>query len=178
MRNFPWMRRVPACAAAALFLPLTLTPAVAHIATPFARPIAHAGMAAGHPSPGRLHVFNRFALGRFGSNRFGIDRSDNNHFNFGRFYNRFNGNADASNFGLLGFDGGGYWGYPPEYSAAPSAPVVIDAGGPPVAINVYAGGGAGRGEVGAADGAACPVVHLLEYNKAGHYSGDRQIPGC
>jgi hypothetical protein len=180
------MRGTPAFAAATLLLPLALTPAVAHIATPFARPLARVGIAAGHFSSGRFHVFNRFGAGRFGSNRFGFDRFDNYHFDFGRFgpnrfrYNRFAANAGPLDFGLLGFGGGGGgdWGYPPAYPTAPPAPIVFNAGGPPVAINVYAGGGTGPGEVGAADGAACPVVHLLEYDKAGHYTGERQIPGC
>lgn len=179
MRNPPWMREVRAFAAATLLLPLALTPAAAHIATPFARPLSHA---ASHFSPARFYSLNRFGAGRSRSNRLGFDRFDDSHFDFGRIgpnrfrYNRFAANAGALDSGLLGFDGGSYWGYPPAYATAPSAPIVIDAGGPPVAINVYAGGGAG--EVGVADGAACPVVHLLEYDKAGHYTGERQIPGC
>lgn len=170
MRNSLSMRTARACAAGTLFLSLALTPAIA-----FAGPPAHAGIGAVHFASHGFRGFNRFRSSRFGfdrsgHNRFDFDRFDFDRLGFVRFRsNRFGLNANVSDFGLLGLDG---WGYPTLFPTAPSAPVVVGAAGPPVAINVYAGG---AGDAGA--GGAC-VIHLLEYNKAGNYTGERQIPEC
>lgn len=148
-------RTARACAAGALVLSLAFTPSVAP---------ARGGAGFVHFASHRPRGFDRFGVNHFRSNRFG--------------FNRFGRNANALDFGLLGLDGGGYWGYPPYYPTAPAGPIIIGAGGPPVAINVYSGGGAGAGDPAAAGGGACSVVHLLKYDKAGHYVGERQIPAC
>jgi hypothetical protein len=177
MRISPSTKGARAWAAGALFFSLSLTPALAHISTPFARPLARAGIGPGpgHFAPLRFRALNRFAANRFKFNRFGFDRFDDHRFRFDGFrFNRFG--ANASDFGLLGL-GLGYWGYPTSPPTAPAGPIIVGAGGPPVVINVYAGDSAGAGEVGAAGG-ACPVVHLLNYDKAGRYVGERQVPAC
>ena len=166
MRNSLSIRAARACAAGTLFLSLALTPAIA-----FAGPPAHAGIGAVHFASHGFRGFNRFRSGRFGFDRSGHNRFDFDRFGFNRFRsNRFGSNADVLDSGLLGLDG---WGYPTVFPTAPAAPVVVGAAGPPVAINVYAGGGAGNAEA----GGAC-VIHLLEYDKAGNYTGERQIPEC
>jgi hypothetical protein len=152
MRNSLSTRAARACAAGALVLSLALTPAIA------------AAHGFGHFAPRGLRGFDRFGVNHFRSNRFGFHR-------FGR-------NGNALDFGLLGLDGWGYWDYPSSYPTAPAARIIIGAGGPPVAINVYAGGGADAGDPPAPGGGACPVLHQLHYDKDGHYVGERQIPGC
>jgi len=180
MRNSLSTRAARACFTGALVLSLAFTPTVAHMATPPAR----TGIGAGHFAAHGFRGFTRIGADRFGFNRFRFDRFDNHRFDFDRFgfdrfgYNRFGRNANALDFGLLGLDGWGYWGYPPSYPTAPAAPIIIGAGGPPVSINVYAGGGSGAGDPAAAGGGTCPVLHLLNYDKAGRYVGERQVPAC
>ena len=178
MRNSLSMIPVRACAAGTLLLSLSLTPALAHMAAPLAGPAAQAGMAPGHFAPLGFRGFNRFGANRFRFNGFRFDRFEGHRFGFNRFgFNGFGENAGALDFGLLGLDGWGYGGYPPYYPTAPAGPIIIGARGPPVAINVYAGGG-GAGDPGAGGGGACPVLHQLHYDNAGHYIGERQIPAC
>jgi len=181
------MRTVRACAAGALLLSLALTPAVARMAAPFAGPPARAATGAGHFAPFGFRGFNRIGVSRFGFNRFGFERFGHHRFDFDRFgsnrfdfngFDRFGRNANALNFGLLGLDGWGAWDSSPYYPTAPAGPIIIGTGDLPVAINVYAGGGAGAGDPAAAGGGACPVLHQLHYNKDGHYVGERQVPAC
>jgi hypothetical protein len=149
------------------------------MAPPFFGPPAHAALGRGHFALRGFRDFSRFGANRMGPDRFGFNRFSNDHFGFNRFgfnrfgFNRFGFNANALSFGLLGLDGFGSWGYPQPFPATPAAPIVVDAGGPSVAINVYTGGGAGD----PAAAGAC-VIHRLEYDKAGHYVGERQIPEC
>ena len=155
------------------------------MSTPFAGPFARTGTGPRHFAPLGFRGFNnRVGANRFGFNRHGFDRFDsrrfdNRRFDFDRFgadrfrYNRFGRNANALDsrprrLGLLGLPA-----IVSDRAGRPSA-----AGGPRLAINVYAGGDAGAGELGAARGGACPVVHLLNYDQAGHYIGERQISAC
>jgi hypothetical protein len=153
MRNSLSMRAARACAAGTLLLFVALAPAVAHVSAPSAGPAARGG----------LHRVNRF-----GFNHSRIDHFDSRRFRL----NRFGSNANAL---FSGLDGSDYWNYPPSY---PTGPIIVGSGAPPAVINVFAGGDPGASEVGAAGGVACPVVHLLEYDAAGRYVGERQLPAC
>jgi hypothetical protein len=123
--------------------------------------------------------FNRFSFSCLGFDCAAVGRAAISRFSFNRFgSNRFGGNgwnANAWNQGQLGLVGFGYGGYSPSYATSPSAPIIIGGGGPPVAINLYAGGG--TGEVGRGGAGAC-VIHLLKYDQAGNYTGEEQIPQC
>ena len=118
--------------------------------TPSVAP-AHGGAGFVHFASHGSRAFDRFGVNHFRSNGFGFHR-------YGR-------NGNALDFGLLGLDGWGSWDYPPYYPTAPAAPIIVGAGGPPV-------------DPAAAGGGACPVVHLLSYDRNGHYVGQRQIPAC
>jgi hypothetical protein len=163
MRNSLSMRAARACPAGTLLLSLALPPAIAHM------PASRTGIGPGHVAPLGFRSFNRIGVNRFRYNRFGFDRFDNHRFGF----NRFGGNVNAFDSGLLGLDGWGYWGYPPSSPTAPAAPIIVGAGGPPVVINAYSGVAADPGE----HGGGC-VIHQLQYDSAGSYVGERQIPGC
>jgi hypothetical protein len=165
-------RAVRACAAGTLLLSLTLTFAFADMSA-FAGTTARPGMGPGHfASPGFLG-FSRLGVNRARPGRFGFDRFGSNRFGINWFgFNRFGLNANGLESGLLGLGGWGYWGYPQPSPETPAAPVIVDAGSPPVAINVYTGGGADDPPAG-----SC-VVHLLDYDTAGRYVGERQFPGC
>lgn len=157
---------VRACAAAALLLSLPLTPVLAHMP---AGPSASAWIGGRHIAPHSFRAFNRFG---FNPSRF--EHFDNRRFGF----NRSGLNSHASYSGYSGpvLDGAGYGGYTPSFQTA--APIIIDAAGPPVAIPVYADGDAGAGDVGAGNAVACPVLHVLNYDEAGRYVGERQVPAC
>jgi hypothetical protein len=167
MRISLLMRAGRACAAATLVLSLGLAPVFAHMAAPFARP----GLGPAHFPGFAARGFNRFGFTRLGFNRFGLNRFDRfgfNHFGFGRF----GWNGAGWGWNQLGLAGWGYWGDP---NSAPSEPIIIGGGGPPLVVNVVAGSGTG----GAGDGYAggC-VIHKLIYDVDGKYVGQRQIPQC
>lgn len=176
MGNSLSRRAVRVCAAGALLLSLALTPAFARMSA-FAGPAARPGIAPGHFAAPAIRGFGRFGANRARSGRFGFDRFGSNRFGFNRFgFNRFGSNANALESGLFGLGGWGYWGYPWGYpqAATPAAPILVDAGGPPMVINIFSGGGDGAGEPPAG---GC-VIHLLRYDAAGRYVGERQSSGC
>jgi hypothetical protein len=155
------LRAARACALAMLLFSLGLAPS-------FARMGAGPGPAA-RPGPGFGHVqhfapqgFNRRTeADRFGFNRFGPKRFDR--YGFDRF-NRHRGNQ------LFVAGGWGWGGY-----CASAAPAPILAGdGAPVVINI--GVDPGPGDTGALNGRC--VIHKLNYDNAGKYVGERQIPQC
>lgn len=165
-----------ACAAATLVLSLGLAPSFAHMVAPLARP----GVGPGHFPSFAARGFNRFGFTRFGVNRFGTNRFDRfgfdrfNRFGFSRFgWNGWNGNGWGWN--QLGVAGWGYWGDPNSASTAPSGPIIIGGGGPPVVISIN--GGPGTGDAGGGDTGGC-VIHKLMYDGDGKYVGERQIPQC
>ncbi len=179
---------VRALAAGTLCLSLGLAPALAHMAPPLAAPRAHAAIGPGHFAPFAFRGFHRFGAERFGFDRFGVnvlfdrfgfDRFGVNRFGFDRFgvnrfgFHRFGRNAGVWNWNQLGLGGWGYWDGPVSAPAAPSAPIIVGGGGPPVAINVYPGAVAGPG-----DAVGGCVIHQLQYDRAGNYVGERQIPNC
>ena len=104
MRNSCCSRAVRACAAAALLLPLPLTPVLAHMPAGRSAP---AWIGARHIAPHSFRAFNRFG---FNPSRF--DRFDNRRFGF----NRSGLNAHALYSGYFGLYGSGYGGYTPSYS--------------------------------------------------------------
>ncbi len=168
-----------ALAAGTLCLSLGLAPALAHMAPPLAAPRAHAAIGPGHFAPFAFRGFHRFGAERFGFDRFGVNRFGFDRFGFDRFgvnrfgFDRFGRNAGVWNWNQLGLGGWGYWDGPVSAPAAPSAPIIVGGGGPPVAINVYPGAVAGPG-----DAVGGCVIHQLQYDRAGNYVGERQIPNC
>ena len=74
-----------------------------------------------------------------------------------------------------GFAGWGGWGVPAAAAAESAAPIIIDGGGPQVAITVNAG--CPKRRAGGGYPAGC-VIHKLIYDRAGKYVGERQTPEC
>jgi hypothetical protein len=150
-------RAARACALATLLFSLGLAPSFARMG---------AGGPAPRPGPGFGHAQHFAPHGlsrRFEAGRFGFDRFGPNRFGFNRF-NRFGGDQL--------FVGGGWgWG---GYSASAAPAPILAGDGAPVIINI--GVDPGPGDAGALN-AGC-VIHKLNYDNAGKYVGERQIPRC
>jgi hypothetical protein len=163
MRVSPVMRG--ACAAAAFVFSFSLTPSFARMGASMGRPVGggHFAHFAPHGFNGRFG-FAHSGFNRFGSIRFGYFAPDRfKHFGFGRF--------GRNQFGFVGWDG---------WSGALPAPVgalepIIVEGGAPVVINIDVD--PGPGGAGSALRGGC-VIHKLNYDNAGKYVGERQIPQC
>jgi hypothetical protein len=166
------LRVARACAIATFILSLGLAPSFAHMgAGP--GPVARPGPGFGHSPHFAPHGFNRrFEAGRFGFDRFGPNRFDRSGFNrLNRFGpNRFGGNQFFGGWGGSGWDG---WGGVPASTEA-SEPILAGDGAP-VIINI--GVDPGQGDAGGALSGGC-VIHKLNYDNAGKYVGERQIPQC
>ncbi len=170
MRISPVMRGARAYALATLVFSLGLAPSFARMGGSaggsFARPASGGGHFS-HFAPGGFN--RRFETGRFGFNRFGpnrFDRFGSNRFNrFG--FNRFGGNQL--------FVGGWGWGGWGGYSAPAASEPIIVGDGAPVIINIRVD--PGPGDAAGALSGGC-VIHKLNYDSAGKYVGERQIPQC
>ncbi len=175
-------RAARASVAGSLFCSLSLAPALAHMASlPMAR-AAHPTIGGGHSLLFGARGFNHFHLERFGFDHFGFNRFGPNRFDrfgFGRFnrfgFNRFGRNGNAWNGNQLGVTGWGDWGGAFSAPAAPTAPIIIGGGGPPVVISVNAGPSAS--DVSGGYRGSC-VIHLLNFDGSGKYVGEKQYPEC
>jgi hypothetical protein len=164
MRNSFLMRAARASVAGALFFSLGLTPALARMAAfPHGGPVGRPGMAFGHGQPFGARGLNRNGLNRGvadGRGRFVRDRLRGKGSNFNQ----------GLLFGCCGWGGWGGWGGP---GSAPAEPIIV--GGPPLVINVTPAAFSGAGAGGS--GGAC-VIHQLQFDSAGKYTGDRQFSEC
>ena len=112
-------------------------------------------------------------MNRNGPNRFIVDGR-------GRFVrNGFRGKGSNFNQGLaFGCCGWGGWAGSVAAPAASNAPIVVG-GGPSLVINLplsaYAGDGGAGGDGGNRGGC---VVHRLQFDSAGKYTGDQQSSEC
>ncbi len=167
MRMFPVIRGARATALATLVFSLGLSvspgisPSYARMGGAVGRP-AFGGGHFSHFAPGGFN--RRFEAGRFGFSRFEPNRFDR--FGLNRF-NRFGWNPL--------FVGGWGWGGWGGYSAPAASQPVIVGDSAPVIINI--GLDPGAGDAGAAYSGGC-VIHKLNYDSAGKYVGERQIPHC
>jgi hypothetical protein len=161
--RFPFnLRAARVCSIATLLLPLGLTPSFAHMGGGRG-PVARPGPGFGHSSHFASGGFNRrVEPGRFGFNHLGPNRFDR--FGFHHF-NRYGGNP------LLGWGWGDWGGFP---TSGTSKPVIVEEGAP-VIINI--GLDSGPVDAGGALSGGC-VIHKLNYDNAGKYVGERQIPRC
>jgi hypothetical protein len=167
--RFPFsLRASRACARAALFFFLGLSPSYAHMGGG-PGPVARPGPGFGHSQHFAPHEFNRrFETGRSGFNHFGPNRF--NRYGFDQF-NRFG--FDRFGWNSLFFGGG--WGWGNWDGAGPAAAPLVIGEGAPVIINI--GGDPGSGDVAGALNGGC-VIHKLNYDSGGKYVGERQIPHC
>jgi hypothetical protein len=167
------LRVARACAIATVILSLGLAPSFARMGGSAGGSFAHSSFGTDHASHLAPRGFNqRFETGRFGFNRFGPNRFDRSGFNrLNRFGpNRFGGNQFFGGWGGSGWDG---WGGVPASTGA-SEPILAGDGAP-VIINI--GVDPGQGDAGGALSGGC-VIHKLNYDNAGKYVGERQIPQC